>query len=282
MQLREDKKSETRNSSVWLTDSEPLRDVVKETAWALSDGAGPFTVQLPIVDGRHAGGHYMQMSGDVFIPAQEGLVEQVLGQLAGHKSLGVRRSERFLPQNTQITAIGELNMAVDHPGAFKGAHRSHGKMCVLQQPRKGPFLLSRQRFPDIIASTQATSLFCAELSAWFTAAGTSMLIAVAWRKIWVWRQEQKMQQRVKEVRMKRAAIKASSHEDKAEEANRESDEAHEVSVGMCVVCFERDSEMVYPNCGHLCACATCGRMGTAMARCPICRSRGSPIRVFRT
>jgi len=49
--------------------------------------------------------------------------------------------------------------------------------------------------------------------------------------------------------------------------------------GMCVVCFARPCDTVFPACGHMCACGGCA---PALARCPICRARGGCIRVYRT
>lgn len=51
------------------------------------------------------------------------------------------------------------------------------------------------------------------------------------------------------------------------------------SEGLCVVCFARESNTVFPACGHMCVCVACA---PALARCPICRARGACIRVYRT
>lgn len=49
--------------------------------------------------------------------------------------------------------------------------------------------------------------------------------------------------------------------------------------GLCVVCLERETDTVFPACGHMCACSRCS---AALRRCPICRSSGRPIRVYAT
>lgn len=272
-----------------MSNSEPLREVVRETDWALTDASGH--VHLPVLDGRRATGDYLQMSGDVFIPAEEGLLEQVLGQLAGHKSLGVRRSERVLAQGAVITAIGELATAMDHPGMFKGAFRAPGKVFVLQAPRKGPFMLSRRRLPEIVASAQATSIYCTQMATFFTVAGATMLLAVGVRKVWLWHREQTMKRRVDEARRRRrttaggggrSTSSTGAGMEVGHEEDREGDQGGDARSGTCVVCLERESELVYPQCGHLCVCSLCGGAGPGLGRCPICRSRGPPIKVFRT
>lgn len=282
--LSEDKKSETRSANVWLPDSSPLREVVKETDWAVVDGAGPFAVQVPILDGRRASGDYLQTSGDQFVPTSDGLVEQVLGQLAGHKSLGVRRVERYLPVGTALTAVGELSPVVDHPAAFNNAYRSEGKMYVLHAPAKGPFILSRRSFPELIASAEATSLMCGRLAVVFTAAGVAMLAVSTYRRVWVWYREKKMRRRVEDARRKRRAAADTGTADTAVDNNGGGEAGQEGNDegrrGTCVVCLNRESQMVFPSCGHLCVCNQCA--GTGLDRCPVCRGRGRPIRVFVT
>lgn len=56
------------------------------------------------------------------------------------------------------------------------------------------------------------------------------------------------------------------------------DEA-ERGEGLCVVCFTCECNTVFQACGHMCACSGCA---PALSRCPICRARGSCIRVYRT
>jgi E3 ubiquitin-protein ligase MUL1 len=283
VELREDKKSERLATSVWVADSSPLRKVVREAEWALGGEGG----EVPVVDGRRATGDYLQTSGDVFLPAQEGVVEQVLGQLAGHKTLGVRRSERFLPVGTVLTAVGEAYLSVDHPGAFKGAPRVGGRMLVLGAPQKGPFLLSRQRLPDMIASAQAGSRLCGVLAAWFGGIGAGMLAVSASHRVWVWHRERTTRRRVRDVVEQRARAAAAARRSDGGRSSaaggaaggREGDKE---ARSLCVVCLERPCELIFPACGHLCVCAACGARDAALARCPICRSSGRPIRVFVT
>ena len=205
LQLREDKKSERRAGGVgWLPDTEPLREVVREAEWALVDESGPFAVQLPVVDGRRARNECMQTSGEVFLPATEGLVETVVNQLSGLKNLGVRRTERVLPLGVAVTAIGELRAVVDHPGVYKGAVRAGGQMLALQAPQKGPFLLTRRRLPELVASVQGASAACGRLALVFFGAGASMLLAVAAHRAWVTHREEKARRRVEGARARRA------------------------------------------------------------------------------
>jgi hypothetical protein len=60
--MREEKKTEQRASgSVWVGNSQLLRESLRETEWALTDGS---RVELPVEAGRRAEGDFLQMSGD--------------------------------------------------------------------------------------------------------------------------------------------------------------------------------------------------------------------------
>lgn len=62
-QMREEKRSERRASgSTWVTDSQLLRESVREAAWSLADGSHK---ELPVEQGRRAAGDYLQVSGDI-------------------------------------------------------------------------------------------------------------------------------------------------------------------------------------------------------------------------
>lgn len=84
VELREDRKYEQRLSTpgVWLTESEPLRETHRHTDWALVESLpGRGKVEIPVQNARRLYGDYLQMSGDVFIPAESNLVDQVISQV---------------------------------------------------------------------------------------------------------------------------------------------------------------------------------------------------------
>ena len=47
---------------------------------------------------------------------------------------------------------------------------------------------------------------------------------------------------------------------------------------ICCICMENPREMVYINCGHLCACVKCERR--IDDKCPICRTASRAIRII--
>lgn len=125
VELQEERKGERRAGAVWVRQSEPVRTSVREAEWCLQEASGEpgrqnEPMQLPVLAGSSAHGDYLQSSGDVFVPAQGGgVMDALVGELAGHRHLGQRIRERALPVGTAITAVGELADVLDHPAAFE-------------------------------------------------------------------------------------------------------------------------------------------------------------------
>ena len=179
--------------------------------------------------------------------------------------------------------------------ATQGAVRKGGRMLVLREPRGGPFLLSRQPLPELVASLQASAVSCQQWGAAFTTVGASMLVAAAAQHAATWLRERRIRARVQKALAQRraAAAAAGATADRqpgqngapalAGAAGGEADAddggsggGDGIARGLCVICLERQPETVFP-CGHLCACERCGG---GLQRCPICRTRGRPIRVY--
>lgn len=161
-------------------------------------------------------------------------------------------------------------------------------MLVLKQPRgNGPFLLSRQPLPDVIASLQASSAMCQQFATAFTLLGASMLAAAATHKAVLWLRERRARQRFeKTLRERRAAAHAAGGGGGAAAAAAAAEgmggaaaagKADEEARGVCVICLSRPPAMVFAPCGHFCVCGSCA---PGLSRCPICRTRSQPIRVF--
>lgn len=302
IELTEDKKSETKTSSnVWILENDRLREVVRETDWALTptSSAEATTIHLPVLGGRKASGEYLQISADIFTQANDGALEQVLRHLAGRKNIGIRQRERYLPQGSVITAVGELTTSYAKPdGEFKHSIKpapGSGMMYVLRAPRKGPFILSNQRLPELISSAQLAAAVCADIAGWCTAIGVSMLFVVGSRKAFVKYRERMMRLRIEEARKRRESLRGGTSGTKEEDSTsalRHSGKERPAAVGAdehdaervrgtCVVCLDRASDYVFP-CGHLCVCEGCLRSSGSMRGCPVCRSKGNPIRVYIT
>jgi E3 ubiquitin-protein ligase MUL1 len=60
------------------------------------------------------------------------------------------------------------------------------------------------------------------------------------------------------------------------------DHGRDPGAGVCVVCLSAPSEMVYVKCGHMCCCSKCVATLGSSRKCPVCRTEGNVIKVFRT
>lgn len=175
--------------------------------------------------------------------------------------------------------------------SLQSSVRRGGKMLVLRPPRDGPFVLSRQPLPELIASLQATSCACQQWATVFTAVGATMLVAAATQHAATWLRRRSIRRRVEKALRQRGAAPGqagaaagtagaagAATPGAAPAAGRGGGDASGgLAGGLCVVCLEQAPNMVFPSCGHLCACSRCG---SSLARCPICRCRGRPIRVY--
>lgn len=273
-ELIEEQKVEIRAGGIWLTDNEPVRNVVKETHWAITDKS---SIELPVINSHTASFQgALQMSGEYFTPIQDASVVNVLyDELRGRRSKGTRKRERCLPVGAVVTVIGELGTVVDHGNAdfkralrlpFSGGQNPNALMYVLKAPKQtgAPFLISSAPLSEIIDSVQSLSNSLGFWSVRFISIGVGcFLCSILHDSLASWN-EQRVRDKLEKIRRQR---------------RERGGDAAAPGTTMCAICMEAECELVFPSCGHLCVCYECGH---ALHRCPLCRSRGNPIRVFTT
>lgn len=281
----EERAGETRSNDAWLPDARALRQYTREVPWALADGSGPFAVHLPVQDGSRAAqnGGALALSADQFLPANEGLVELVVSQLMGHRVLGFRRREHYLPQGAEVTVVGELDLAgASDAGSsvslFKAFKDEHGRALVLRAPTaSAPFVISQHRLPRMLADAQRFSLVAGRLGSIFLITGGTMLLMSLHLRLRRARREAAASAAAAAARARREAARAAG----GSATNGANEEEDGERRGICVACYENAARLVYPRCGHLCLCERCrAALGSTAERCPICRERGPPIKVF--
>lgn len=148
-----------------------------------------------------------------------------------------------------------------------------GRMLALRAPPKSahtPFILSKLSLPDLVAQLQAESATLAGLGRWLMGAGTASLAAAVLIRLAAWDRRRKMRRRIEEARRARLAAGAAANEEASSPRAR-------LTASPCAVCLERDCEMVFTACGHLCVCERCG---AELRSCPLCRARGTAVRVY--
>nr|QYA18422.1 C3HC4 type zinc finger protein [Clandestinovirus] len=73
-------------------------------------------------------------------------------------------------------------------------------------------------------------------------------------------------------------IQPSIHGSQLPNLNTESDQ-QKAEDRQCKICYSTNANVVYTNCGHLCACDKCAS-SPAMESCPLCRKAGPHIKVY--
>ncbi|KXZ56672.1 hypothetical protein GPECTOR_1g605 [Gonium pectorale] len=157
---------------------------------------------------------------------------------------------------------------------------------TLRMPLHGPFLVTDLTLPQLRASMERTTRTLRAIG-W----GLGVLGAVlAARKVALQMWRQREQRRAKRLMAEADAARRQRQAQRAAEAGAKTGTAgagggagHEEDEGVrgagtCVVCMDRDTEVVFSGCGHMCACFPCS---AALNRCPICRVASKMVRVYR-
>lgn len=131
----------------------------------------------------------------------------------------------------------------------------------------------------------------------FGTLGAVLIVRKAAYRLWVQYQQHKARQRIikAELAREQRAREATASRRSAAAGVSSSVAGADVEAGsssggtvdedgvrapeLCVVCLEEPSSTVYVNCGHMCCCYRCSLQ---LKRCPICRTRGDVIRVYKT
>ncbi|KAL6786013.1 hypothetical protein ACKKBG_A01055 [Auxenochlorella protothecoides x Auxenochlorella symbiontica] len=277
VEIQEEKRTERRFGAVWVGETTPLRASVRETEWCLAEGEGGAGAQVPVLGGAGARGDALQPTGDVFLPAQEGALGALVGELAGHRALGTRVREAALAPGTQLAAVGELAAVAGRGGAFpRAVPAGDGRVLALRAPAPGggpPLLLSRLPLGELAAALAAEATACRRWAHGFALAGAAALAAAALVRLAAWRRRAAVRRRVEAARRARAAAAAAA----AGAGDARGPSTTALPPSPCAVCLDADCAMVFPACGHLCVCEGCG---AGLRRCPLCRTGGTPVKVY--
>ena len=49
----------------------------------------------------------------------------------------------------------------------------------------------------------------------------------------------------------------------------------------CVICLEKQPNVLFCNCGHLCVCEKCSKKGEGLEKCPICKTKNTILRILQ-
>ncbi|GIL72896.1 hypothetical protein Vretifemale_3175 [Volvox reticuliferus] len=130
---------------------------------------------------------------------------------------------------------------------------------TLRMPGRGPFHVTTLTLPQLRTSLERTSSII-RVFAW----GFGLLGAVL-----VVRKAAHAYQRLQTHRRFKRLLASRGDNDEGDGVR---------GPGTCVVCLDRDSDIVFSGCGHMCVCNACS---VNLQKCPICRVASRTIRVFR-
>ena len=51
-------------------------------------------------------------------------------------------------------------------------------------------------------------------------------------------------------------------------------------IDECVICLEKQPNVLFCYCGHLCICKECSKTGESLENCPICKTENKNLRII--
>lgn len=282
----EEKKVESLVNNVWVSGFETISVDRREGVFGILVD----DMVVPVVRPLSLEGKYLVKSGEVFEPNknEHSLVHHVVGQVSGHRDLGVRTTEKCLPVGAVVTAIGELAWdTVD--GTYTGSDSAKlmknpkglsSTALVLRPPSgrdrdKQHFMLwEGASFASIIDMYRGAASFAGTACMYCYVVGASMLGTTLLRTL-----HRKYREKAFLNKFRRDLRDKRKHVDPKSIPSSSSSEREQESEHICVVCLDAPCSKAYP-CGHFCICTDCSSRGSASIKCPICRTHGKPIIIY--
>lgn len=229
----------------------------KNAPFDLVDSSTP--QPLRVVDSQSADSLHLPIVYDAFVPASNVLsphnvLTQSVDFFRGLKLIGTRTREGALRVGIPVTAVGEVV-------ASEGGGRA------IQRPASGgPFHITTLELSELIARLGVASKGFRNFAIVSGAIGG---VLVAFRAL----HHLRMKHLERVVRKRAAAARAGAP--RLGPAGGGDESAEE---GACVACMNAPRDTVYRACGHMVLCAPCA---ARCPTCPVCRSKGGVLRVFK-
>jgi hypothetical protein len=161
---------------------------------------------------------------------------------------------------------------------------------LLRRPASGgPFIITPLTLQQLRGSMTSVSKVYRYAAVGLGAVGVALLARKLFSRLAHRWKEARVKARIHAAQVERrrrlaasaaAAASASGGDPAAAAAAAEEGDGDDRSAGTCVVCIDAPSDMVFPACGHMCACEMCAL--SLRDRCPVCRTHSRPIRVYRS
>jgi len=188
-----------------------------------------------------------------------GAVEGILGSLAElvqtRVEMGVRITERALPEGTAVTVVAQA--ATPQPGRVE-----------LRSPENGdPFIISLGDRATLSSSAKRSA------SAFFWGGSLLLILAVGLGAGAMWLRWE--HQRVKEEKLKREVESKQRTLEIMQSMGRDipySEDPQIKELLLCIICCEEPVGAVFLDCGHIACCLSCAKHTKERHKlCPVCR-----------
>lgn len=177
---------------------------------------------------------------DKFEPVSSSVAESLVQWASGDKTKGFQTIEQMLPVGTTLTGIGEITLTDDG--------------IKIGPPKSGlTYYLSQLTLDAIIRQLQSGKRVWKILSAIF-ACGSGILFLVSLYFYFKRRRERQLE--LEFIRRMRTEVNVL---DEGEGLDQQE---------ACVICMDRQRNVVILECGHFCCCLECAHR---VNNCPVCR-----------
>lgn len=193
--------------------------------------------------------------------------------------------------NASTNAMGAVSTSAAGAASSAGAvsaRSSYGINYVIRRPLAGgPFYIDAVHKEELVEALSRASRSYRWFAYGFGAVGVALMARKAIARLMQRRREAAIRKRQLEAAARQIEAAAAAAPRAGAAAAADSSAGGTAGAGyaggdrpadLCVICFERQVQLVYTPCGHLCCCATCG---SGLNKCPICRARSTPVLVYR-
>ncbi|GLC35811.1 hypothetical protein PLESTB_000496700 [Pleodorina starrii] len=255
----------------------PMDTAVTVVGELVLDRVGPGRKRLAGVAGSGAGGGGQpqslsqpeQQSGEAAAPA--------FGRDSARVGSGAGAS--CSSSSSSSTSTSTLALTAAAAGAeLLGQAALQALPYSLRMPGRGPFHVTTLTLPQLRASLERTSGIIRVFAWGFGLLGAALVARKAWfafRGLQTYRRYKRVMAMADAAR--RTAAAGGGAAGAATDGDGDGGDG-ERAAGTCVVCLDRDSDVVFSGCGHMCVCNSCSGN---LTKCPICRVGSRTIRVYR-
>ena len=227
----------------------------------------PQSIKLPskgveVTEWDQAAKVHMDTTKDVFDASPSGLGDHIWGWVVGDRQKGLQSEEKMLLSGTGITAIGEVVVK-------KGT--TSGQPSVRIQPPsdgKNAYYLVKESAKSFVKDMEAGNRV---LKYFILAFGSVGLAVAAWATYKYYKKYVQLQRALGNQRTLDQILedRQSRPSPTVEENGEDSGPGRN-----CVICMTQTREVIFLECGHVCACVGCAiEVMNRDPMCPVCRGQ---------